>query len=671
MTRWFAQWPLALVIILGASVPAAAGDLALKRVVLSNGGVGYFEYEAAVDGDATLSLSVGLDQVDDVLKSLMVYDSAGSAGEITLPGREPLTQSLADLPFDRAALGSLTALLDALQGAEIRVTGPTPITGRLVHVEPETTRLPDGSTRTRARVGVLTDKGLQQFVLDDAESIAFIDPVLQGQVKEALRRIAAYRDTGRRTLTLSVHGKGHRIVRVGYVVAMPVWKTSYRLSLPADPHAATARMQGWAVLENFSGQAWKDVDLTLVSGNPVTFRQNLYESYYVPRPVVPIEAGGRVLPPADTGALGPAAEAERAPPSRMRMFRAPMHAGAPTMAAPMPAAPPPAPIEAAAASEGATQIAFSLPAKVTVGVGQSLVLPLLDRDLPARRLDLYQPSVDATHPLAAIELTNAADTGLPPGVLTIYQQGDRGALYLGDARLGAVPAGDKRMLSFAVDSKVTIDRSDAETRHIVKATIAQGMLRVDRSLVATTTYRVKAASAPPLLLIEQPRQSGWTLAAPDPHSVEETATAYRIPVTLGPDGRATLAVALQRPQQETIGLTDLSDQRIAVFVSSSELDPKLRQALTGIAGRRQSAARQQATHDRLQAQRKQLIDDEARYRGNLTALPQGAALRRTELDKLTAAEAEIDRLSASIAATDKKLAETQDALGAYIAGLNL
>jgi len=670
MTRWFARWPLALVVVLGASAPAAASDLALKRVVLSNGGVGYFEYEAAVDGDATLSLSVGLDQVDDVLKSLIVYDSAGSAGEITLPGREPLTRSLADLPFDRAALGSLTALLDALQGAEIRVNGPTPLTGRLVHVEPETTRLPDGSTRTRARVAVLTDKGLQQFVLDDAESIVFTDPVLEGQLTEALRRIAAYRDTGRRTLTLTVHGKGHRIVRVGYVVAMPVWKATYRMSLPADPQAATARLQGWAVLENFSGQAWKDVDLTLVSGNPVTFRQNLYESYYVPRPVVPIEAGGRVLPPADTGALGPVAEAEPAPPP-MRTFRAPMRAGASAMPVPAAPAPPPASIEAAAASEGATQIAFSLPAKVTVGVGQSLVLPLLDRDLPARRLDLYQPSVEATHPLAAIELTNAGDIGLPPGVLTIYQQGDPGALYLGDARLGAVPAGDKRMLSFAVDSKVTIDRSDAETRHIIKAAIAQGVLRIDRSLVATTSYRVKAASAPPLLLVEQPRRSGWTLAAPDPHTVEETGTAYRVPVTLGPDGGARFAVALQRPLQETIGLTNLSDQQVAAFVSSSELDPKLRQALTALAGRRQTVARQQATLDRLHTQRKQLIDDEARYRENLAALPQGAALRRTELDKLTAAEIEIDRLSASIAANSKSLAEAKDALGAYIAGLSL
>src|SRR5882757_10124720 len=78
--------------------PANAADLSLQRVMLSSGGVGYFEYEAVVDGNTTLSLDVPLDQVDDILKSLVVYDDGGTAGEVTLPGREPLTQTFVDLP---------------------------------------------------------------------------------------------------------------------------------------------------------------------------------------------------------------------------------------------------------------------------------------------------------------------------------------------------------------------------------------------------------------------------------------------------------------------------------------------------------------------------------------------------------------------------------------------
>src|ERR1700693_690660 len=220
--------PLVFAVLLINPV-ASAADLVLKRVVLSTGGVGYFEYEAEVSGDATLALDVPLDQVDDVLKSLAVYDAAGSVAGITLPGREPLTQSFADLPFDRSALNSEVDLLNAMQGAEIRVTAPKDISGRLVHVDQETASGPNGTTQIRPQVSVMTDQGLRQFVLDDVDAITFADATLQKQVDTALQRIANYRTAGRRELTLHLHGSGTRTLRVGYVVAMPLWKASYRL----------------------------------------------------------------------------------------------------------------------------------------------------------------------------------------------------------------------------------------------------------------------------------------------------------------------------------------------------------------------------------------------------------------------------------------------------------
>jgi hypothetical protein len=132
MVRW---WQAAAFFVLIG--PADAADRSLERIMLSSGGVGYFEYEAAVDGDATLSLDVSLDQVDDILKTLVVYDDGGTAGEVTLPGREPLTQAFVDLPFDRAAPESAPALLNALQDAEVRVTGAKPMSGRLLRVVEE------------------------------------------------------------------------------------------------------------------------------------------------------------------------------------------------------------------------------------------------------------------------------------------------------------------------------------------------------------------------------------------------------------------------------------------------------------------------------------------------------------------------------------------------------
>jgi len=90
-----------------------------------------------------------------------------------------------------------------------------------------------------------------------------------------------------------------------------------------------------------------------------------------------------------------------------------------------------------------------------------------------------------------------------------------GATYLGDARLAAFPPSERRMLSYAVDGKVTVDRSSEEQHAIVKAAIAQGVMRLTRLARQITTYRLKAAGdGEHRLLIEHPRPAGWGLANP-------------------------------------------------------------------------------------------------------------------------------------------------------------
>ncbi len=145
-----------LVLLAGVALPwaARADDLALKRVMLSSAGVGYIEYEAAVDGPATLGLDVPLAQVDDVLKSLVVFDGAGGVGGIELPGRDGGNAAFGDVPFGPDALDSPLAYLNSLQGVVLQVTGPQAMTGQLLRAETvrENTKADDdnsGTSRTR------------------------------------------------------------------------------------------------------------------------------------------------------------------------------------------------------------------------------------------------------------------------------------------------------------------------------------------------------------------------------------------------------------------------------------------------------------------------------------------------------------------------------------------
>ena len=53
------------------------GSLPIRQVVLFNSGVGYFQREGEVDGDARVDLSFPTSDINDLLKSLILQDLAG------------------------------------------------------------------------------------------------------------------------------------------------------------------------------------------------------------------------------------------------------------------------------------------------------------------------------------------------------------------------------------------------------------------------------------------------------------------------------------------------------------------------------------------------------------------------------------------------------------------
>ena len=266
--------------------------------MLSSGGVGYFEYAAEIDGDAVLGLDVPLGQVDDIPKSLVVFDASGSVASVELPGRDNTVQAFGDAPFGPEALQSPTAYLTALAGTEVTVQGPRPMTGRIVRAE-QAAETTDKTSTQRTRVTLLGADGMRQFVLEDADTVQVTDPALRARVERALEALRSDASLTTRHLTIRIKGQGKRTVAVGYVAGAPLWKATYRLML-AGAGSTNARLQGWATLENQSGADWKGVTLTLQYGNPVTFRQSLYRSYFVQRPEVPVEILGHVLPDIDT-----------------------------------------------------------------------------------------------------------------------------------------------------------------------------------------------------------------------------------------------------------------------------------------------------------------------------------------------------------------------------------
>jgi hypothetical protein len=675
---------------------AAAEELSLKRVMLSTGGVGYFEHEAVVEGDADLALEIRLDQVDDVLKSIVVYDDRGGVGHVSLPGREPLAQVFRDLPFGAQALQSPVALLNALQGADVEVAGARALRGRLLRVMPEVRQLPgEGGTVTRHRVSLMTPQGLQQLILEETEALRFADPILQGQVERALAAIATHRVRDKRTLRVTLKGEGRRTVRVAYVVAAPLWKAAYRLTLSGNGEA-NGLLHGWAVVENMSGRGWQDVELTLLSGNPVTFRQALYTTYYVARPSVPVEVLGRILPRPDTGAIGGAPgggfalreeegrfRAQKAAPREVADEQAEAMAGAaPSMAKRLaPAAPPPpepagaaASLQAAVSDEAATQVVFRLPRPVSVETGHSLMVPIVDREVPARRLSLYQPDTHATHPLATVRLSNDTASGLPPGVLTLYERGkgEGPVAYVGDARLNTLPKGEERLLSFALDQKTRISREVRQTRTVVKAGIERGVLRLTVARRQTTLFRLKApAEEDRVVLIEVPRRNDWMLIEPDEKSVEITDRHYRIAHKLAAGAEESLEVQVERPVVEQVRIATLPLPRLLGYARSTELGEEVRAAFAEAAELQRMVDGHEQRLEQLEKDRRVIFEEQRRIRDNLNRVPRDGDLYRRYLKKLNGQEDALERIATESEETTVALREAREALANFIRDLKI
>jgi hypothetical protein len=641
----------------------AADDLALRRVLLSSGGVGYFEYAARVTGTADLALDVRLDQVDDVLKSVVVYDDRGRAGAISLPSRTAPSDVFRDVPFDEEALASEPALLTALRGAEVRIEiGDETISGRVMSVTTE--EVPSDHTNvTRHRLAILTGAGVRTVILEEVQRLAFVDPELQRQLDAALASLLDRRERGRRTLTVHSEGEGEREVRVAYVVAVPLWKSTYRLVLPADPAAKQARLEGWAVIENQSGRAWSDVDLTLVSGNPVTFRQALYESYYVQRPEIPVEVVGRVLPRIDEGAVA-VITAHR---DKGVAFAGAAGGEAMPSAAPFapPAPPELAPTTSAAPIEAATQVIFHLPEAVNVASGTTELVPIVDRLLTAERVALYQPETSPTNPLAAVRLVNETASGLPPGVVTIYDRsGPDGAItYAGDARLSTLPAGDSRMLAYGVDTKVRIDKRESSSKPITVATISGGVLRMKRLDRRTTTYTVKgAAREPRTVILEHPRVAGFEIEDHESELIGVDEAHYRLRVEVPAGATVPFTVTLARPLDETVRIADLPANVLGAYASSSDLPPALREAMRRLATLRATVDDKAKDVADLEAERARITADEARVRENLKVIPVGSSLHERSLADLAAAEEKLKELGTKLDAARAALNRAKRAL---------
>ena len=617
--------------------PALADGIA--AVTLSTGGLAEIVSRYPVTGSGQVRLTVPAEQLDDILKSLVVRDPAGRVGGIRLDGPAQAEETLRRLPFKAEDIASPARLAQALQGIAIRVESDgKSVEGASLGVSERNGGREDGVVRT---LSVMTKDGQVDSVrLVEGASLTILDPAMAKNLRDAAAALGAAKVSGARNVEIVLQGDGARNVEISYVVPAPVWKTAYRV---VSGKGDKARVQAWAIVENATGGDWKDVTLTLQTGAPVTLHQRLFQRYWRQRPEVPIDAEAARVPQVDTGEMMERSGAGgRSAPTpapggaqdsrRYRTAAAPRPAVAAQLEQPIDMA---APAAAAEVAESAVAASYRLPAPVSLGAGGTLSIPIVDAEMPSERISLWRPG-DGLHPVAAISVKNAAQTTLPPGILTVY---DGEAGYVGDARLPATPPGEERLASFATDRKVQVRAEQKPEERVAGIKVVDGVAQVSVVSRRVSTYTIKGApDGDRTVVIEQPRFDGWTFTSPAASG--GTATAHRLKVKLAA-GETKDAVATQEfTRLDTFQLVDADETQLLRWAASPS-DTKTAEKLKAIAKIRATVAATDREIEATDEKLERLKGEQERVRANMGATPRESAFGKRLLAQLETSETQI------------------------------
>jgi hypothetical protein len=679
---------------------ATATQLPVTHVSLYKNGVGFFEHAGRVMGDESVTIDLTSSQLNDVLQSLTAIDLNG--GRITgasYNSTTPLDQQLRALPLSLGEEPTQQDLYNSLRGARVEVTGSGgTFTGRILALElraPSVANDESKSAPERRLLTVVADGGSTRTLeLTPTTTVRLLDTTLRSDLNTYLELLDRNRTEGVRHLTLTDRGTGIRDLRVSFLSEVPVWKSTYRILFTDGTALAgvgsasstkpeTATLQGFSVVDNTTGEDWKNVRLSLIAGSPQSFLQPLAQPIYTRRPEIPIAEDAQLTPQTHASAVDSVNEngapqvagvagmsgmgtgygsgmgggsgvaggvmggIGTAPPPPIaqgqRAIGGPVAAygrlGSVSKSVEVSSAAPMMPYEAVASNSITPNtttsafddfFAYNLTDPVTIPRNGSALVPILQTTIQSERVTLWSPSEGT--PLRALWITNSSDLTLDRGSFSIVEDGAFG----GEGLLETVHPGERRLLSYAADQAVhvSVDHRN-DSRRVTTLSASKGVLRATSAEIAEVEYLVhNAAPDARTVVIEQPRRSGWTLDS-DPKPAETTPTAYRFRVATAPKETVRLHIGERHTLDQYFRLVDTTDQQLIVFLHNANAGPAVMQQLEPVFAAKRAVAALDAQIAGKQNDINQLVDDQKRVRDNLGAL-KGSAEERSLAKRYTA-----------------------------------
>ena len=672
----------------------AATSLPIKKIVLYKNGVGYFEHTGHVRGNQDLRIDFTTAQLNDVLKSLTLVDlNGGRIAAVNYNSVAPLEEQLKGLQIPLGEEVTSAAFLIALRGTRVEVRSSSgSAAGKIFSVETVETGTDKNNPVQVTQFAIVSDSGeMRLFELGPGVTVRAADAEIQKELERYLGLMRSTRSHDVRRMTIDATGTGERKILVSYISEVPVWKSTYRIVLPKAP--AKTFLQGWAIIDNTVGEDWRDVKVSLVSGTPQSFMQNISQPYYARRPVIELPQSVMLTPQTHEAGLLSAAHPPHVLPGMVGGVPGGVGGGSSggvlgEVIGGAANAPPPVPegeseeaegtevsellSKEEAAAEGATVgdlFEYNLKEQVTVLKNQSALVPIVQSPIEAEKVTLVMSEKDGAlqpMPLRALWVKNTSGLTLDGGTFNVLEEDS----FAGEGILDLLHSGERRLLSFAADKAMGVAKmGPTGTNTATRTSVLKGVIAIHREERDTATYIFhNADTATRQVILEYPIRAAWKLTD-EMKPEESSATRYRFRIAVEPGKTEKFSVSETKPEVTRIYVSNLTDSQVSAFVHEGAipagLEVQLRKVLakkSGIAGVDQNIKSRQ--------QEMEAIDkDQARLRENMKGLkgsPEERALLQRYIKQLDGQEDRLSALQREAADLNAKRAELQAELDAMV-----
>lgn len=647
-------------------------NLPVSEMVLYKHGVGFFVRQGELEGTSA-TLTFRADEVNDILKSLAVFDRAG--GQVYgVHYQTPIDKAhrLANTSIHLSDMNSATQLIQQIRGRNATLLienakgAEIPYTGRIIGIEQQAH---DNGQRYFITMK-LTDGMVRLFPFDSLRGINIQDEQSEQDLNYFLD--TSLSEDNRRSVTVSLSEGEHDLI-VYYVAPSPTWRVSYRLIAENDKDGTTgtALLQGWGLFDNRLEEDLKNVRVTLVAGQPISFIYDLYESTIPERPLIKDEARtvqkpveydsepqyrGKQRKVVKQGLLGRISPAGRDEPESVTTGLSIDDQMASIQ-------------NQTATGHSGTTFQYTVDAPINVKRGESALVPIISQKIPYQRKLLYNQRKLKNHPVAAIRFENQTGLTLERGPVTVIEDND----YAGEAIIPFVGNNQNVHIPYAVDLSVLVKETSTSITEVLVLAIKDEFLMEQIHERHQVQYVIENKSEKDkVITIEASTRTGYDLVD-TPSSDVDLLHYYRWHIDVPAHARVEFVKTERKIMWQKKTLKTMNLHHLSNYFDNQYLDDALLKELRQILNRVHKLKKLQREIEVLTVEKDDIWVKQEEFRRNMKALGttgKEGTLRLRMVEQFEAShnrfeeiEAEIAELKSQIDTMENEIDSMFEALG--------